>query len=58
MLNIKNDWSREIRIRITKAEKAAFALSKFLKSKLFSKKTKTGLYTAIIKPTLTYGCET
>jgi len=51
MLSVKNDWSREIGIRITKAEKAAFALSKFLKSKLFLKKTKTRLYTAIIRPT-------
>lgn len=58
MLSIKNDWSREIGIRITKAERAAFALSKFLKSKLFSKKTKARLYIAIIRPTLTYGCET
>jgi hypothetical protein len=39
-------------------KRAAFALSKFLKSKLFSKKTKTRLYTAIIRPTLTYECET
>jgi hypothetical protein len=54
MLNVKNDWSREIGIRITKAERAAFALSKFLKSKLFLKKTKTMWYTAIIRPTLTY----
>jgi hypothetical protein len=40
ILNIKNDWSKEIGIRITKVERAAFALSQFLKSKLFSKKTK------------------
>lgn len=33
MLSVKNDWSREIGMRITKAERAAFALSKFLKSK-------------------------
>jgi hypothetical protein len=57
MLSVKNYWSREIGIRIAKAERASFALSKFLKSKCFSKKTKTRLYTAIIRPTLTYGCE-
>ncbi|KAE9523129.1 hypothetical protein AGLY_016470 [Aphis glycines] len=57
MLSAKNDWSKEIGVRIAKAERAAFALNKFLKSKLFSKKTKTRLYTAIIRPTLTYGCE-
>lgn len=37
MLSVKNDWSREIGIRITKAEGAPIAL---LKSKLFSKKTR------------------
>jgi hypothetical protein len=57
MLSIKNYWSREIGIRISKAERAAFALSKFLKSKVFSKKN-TRFYMAIIYPTLTYGCET
>jgi len=54
MLCVKNDWSREIGIRITKAERAALALSKLLKSKLFSKKTNAKLYTAIIRLTLTY----
>jgi len=40
------------------AEKASFALVKYLKSKLFSsKRTKVHLYTTIIRPTLTYGCE-
>jgi len=57
MLRAKNDWSKEIGVRISKAERAAFALNKFLKSKLVSKKTETRLYTAIIRPTLTYGCE-
>jgi len=57
MMSAKNDWSKEIGVRIAKAERAAFALNKFLKSKLFSKKTKTRLYTAIIRQTLTYGCE-
>lgn len=56
-MNVKNDWSREIRIRITKAKRAAFALSKFLKSKCFSKKTKARLYTMIIRPALTCGCK-
>lgn len=56
-LSSKNDWLREIGVRITKAESDSFALSKFLKSKLFSKKTIAKLYTTIIRPTLTYGCE-
>lgn len=57
LLSTKNDWSREISARIAKAERASFALSKFFKSKALSKKTKLRLYTAIIRPTLTYGCE-
>lgn len=44
-------------MRVAKAEKASFSLSKFLKSKVFSKKTKLRLYTAITIPTLTYGYE-
>jgi len=36
LLSTKNDWSREIGSKITKAERAFFALLKFFKSKLFS----------------------
>ncbi|KAF0762399.1 Reverse transcriptase domain-containing protein [Aphis craccivora] len=50
-------FEKEIGVRIIKAERATFALNKFLKSKVFSKKTKARIYTAIIRPTLTYGCE-
>ncbi|KAF0768006.1 MICOS complex subunit Mic60-like [Aphis craccivora] len=57
ILSMKNDWSREIGSRITKSERAYFALLKFFKSKLFSKRTKIRLYTSIIRPILTYDCE-
>lgn len=44
MLSVKNDWLREIGIKIAKAERASFALSKFLNSYcLKKKKTKTRL---------------
>ncbi|KAL4147798.1 hypothetical protein QTP88_002147 [Uroleucon formosanum] len=33
------------------------SFQQFFKSKLFSKRTKTRLYTSIIRPILTYGCE-
>lgn len=36
--------SRMIKIRITKAKRASFVLNKFIKSKCFSKKTKTRVY--------------
>lgn len=53
----KNDWSWDISVRIANAERASFALSIFLKSKALTKKKKLILYTAIIRPTLTYVCE-
>ncbi|VVC34371.1 Endonuclease/exonuclease/phosphatase,Reverse transcriptase domain [Cinara cedri] len=56
-VNTKNDWSQEIGLRIMKVEKASFALSKFFKSKMLSKKTKIRLYTVIVRVILTYGCE-
>jgi len=59
-LSTKNDWAKEIRIRsirINEAQKAFYALTKFLTSKMMSRKTKVRLYVAIIRPTLTYGCE-
>jgi hypothetical protein len=46
-----------ISVRIAKAEKAYFALSTFFEFKALSKQTKLRLYTAIIRPTLTYGYE-
>lgn len=58
MLSVKNDWSREIGIRTIMAEKAAFIISKFLKSNFYQKKNKLRLYTVIIRPKLTYGCKT
>jgi len=51
------DWSIELNSRIIKAEKTSFSLTKYLKFKLLSRRTKLHLYTAIIRPTLTYGCE-
>ena len=57
LLNTNNDWSYEIGTRITKAERAFFALLKFFKSKVFSKRTKIRLYTSIIRQILTYSCE-
>jgi hypothetical protein len=56
-LNIKNDCSKEINIRINKMEKTFYALLKFLNSKTLSRRSKMRLYVSIIRPTLTYGCE-
>jgi len=54
-LSTKNNWSKEINIRINKAQKMFYELTKFLTSKILSRKTKVRLF--IIRPTLTYGCE-
>jgi hypothetical protein len=56
-LNTRNDWSKEISIRINKAQKTFYALTKFFTTKMLSRKTKARLYVAIVRPTLTYGCE-
>uniref|UniRef100_A0A2S2QB70 Uncharacterized transposon-derived protein F52C9.6 n=1 Tax=Sipha flava TaxID=143950 RepID=A0A2S2QB70_9HEMI len=57
ILSTKNDWAKGIGIRISKAEKTFFALTKLFRSKCLSRKTKVRLYTVIVRPTLTYGCE-
>jgi len=54
VLGTKDYWVRKICLRIIKAERASFALSKLLKSQVFSKKTKTR---QIIRPTITYEYE-
>lgn len=55
--SIKNNWSKEITIRINKAEKTFHTLIKFLNSKSLSRKSKTRLYVSIIRPIFTYRCE-
>jgi len=59
-LSTKNDWSKEISIRIiqiNKAQEVFCALTKFFTFKILSRKIKARLYVAIIRTTLTYGCE-
>lgn len=48
MLSSKNDWSKEINIRINKARKTFYALTKFFTSKMISRRTKVRLYVANI----------
>jgi hypothetical protein len=52
-----NNAGVEIVNRIHRAEKAYYKFLKFFKSKLFLRSTKLRLYTAVVRPTLTYGCE-
>lgn len=57
-LNNKNTFEQEIRHRITKGNRALYALHKTLKSKIIDKKTKVTVYKTLIRPVVTYGCET
>jgi hypothetical protein len=48
----------EIQYRITLRNKAYYANQFFLRSRFVSNKSKLKLYWSIIRPTVTYGCET
>ena len=48
----------EIRLRIGAGSRCSWALNTTLKSRMLSKATKVQIYTTIIRPTVTYGCET
>ena len=56
-VNSDNSIEEEIQHRITLRNKAYYA-NQFFKSRLVSKKSKLKLYCSIIRPAVTYGCET
>jgi hypothetical protein len=49
---------KKIQYRITLGNKAYYAKQFFFKSRLVSKKSKLKLYWSIIRPIVTYACET
>jgi hypothetical protein len=53
-----NSVEEEIRYRITLGHEAYYAKQILFKSRLVSKKSKMKLYWSIIRPTVTYACET
>jgi len=57
-VNSDNSVEEEIQYTITLGNKAYYANQFFFKSRLVSKKSKLKLYWSIIRPTVTYGCET
>ena len=57
-VNSDNSMEEEIRNRITVGNKAHHANQFLFKSRFFSKKLKLKLYWSIIRPRVTYGCET
>jgi len=57
-VNSDNSIEEETQHRITLGNEAYYANQFFFKSSLVSKKSKLNLYWSIIRPILTYGCET
>jgi len=57
-VNSDNSIEEEIQHRITLGNKAHYAKQFVFKSRSVSKKSKLKLYYSIIRPTVTYGCET
>lgn len=57
-VNSCNDIGSELKRRILAANRCFYGLGTFLKSKLIKRSTKITLYKTIIRPVLTYGCET
>jgi predicted DNA-binding protein YlxM (UPF0122 family) len=58
LMNKDNSIEEEIKERIVIGNKALHANIALLKSKLISPNTKLGLYNSVIKPVVTYACET
>ena len=55
---VDNTMEEEIAERIAGASKCSWSLNALLKSKLLTRRTKIQLYTTIVRPVLTYACET
>ena len=57
-MNENNSIEEEIKERITLGNKAYYANQDLLKSKLLSKKSKLRMYQTLVRPVVTYACET
>ena len=57
-VNTDNKIEEEIKERIFLGNKAFFANKKIFQSKLISKNAKLKLYFSVIRPVVTYACET
>jgi hypothetical protein len=55
---VREGIDEEIQQRIALGNKAYYANQSLFKSRLVSKKSKLKLYCSIIRPTVTYVCET
>jgi hypothetical protein len=57
-INSKNDMYQETSERITNGNRCYYGISKLLKSKSLSRKSKTKLYSSYLRPIITYAYET
>ena len=57
-INSKNMIQDEIRLRIQSGNRSVFANKQLLKNKYLNCASKLQIYKSIIRPTVTYGCET
>ena len=57
-INSKNSIQEEIRLRIQAGNRSLFANKKLLNNKDLNAASKLQRYKSIIRPTVTYGCET
>ena len=57
-INSKNSIQEEIRLRIQTGNRNLFANKKLLKNKDLNAASKLQIYKYIIRPAVTYGCET
>jgi len=57
-INAQNKGSEEIRKRIQTGNRCYYANKELLSNKLLNYNSKIQIYKTIIRPTVTYGCET
>ena len=53
-----NDTNYEVALRIQKGNRCLYALNHLVRSRVLSLRAKLLAYNAVIRPTVTYGCET
>ncbi|CAG9838002.1 unnamed protein product [Diabrotica balteata] len=57
-INQKNSVSSDINARISSGNRIYYANKRLMTSKLLDKRTKMTIYRTLIRPVVTYGCET
>ena len=58
IITSKNEIEKEIKARITSANKCYYSLINFFKKRSINIKTKCRIYTSVVRPVALYGCET